>query len=658
LIVSQYEGIGLQTKYLIGLVMVTSILVASFAGFELSYFEFQPQIESTKTELSQLNSKVTRLQSQNAVLNSTVTELRSNLSAMWTNYAILQSKNLALNETVEALNRSVDGLRLNVSALDTYCGALRSENAVLNVTVTELNSSVDSLRSSVSTLEAKCGMLQSQNAVLNETVNELNRYIDNISFVTDSSYYIFKQNSTYYAKSGLTGEIECHNESCSVVVNYALAHVPYGGAVLFEPLASPNDTYYIDGTIYPLNGTTLASENRMVTISLDKNTNQTIIDLNNVHDVQIRNIGIYGNKWDNATGDGIVIEGNYSGSNELIENVVITNCNGTGIWVQHNRLNNAFINVQVFDSEAYNIRVDSSDNQFIDSESGWAGLSGFYAPNGDNYFLNCISWGCGMAGNRADCNGFSIRGARNMLIGCDGSANYGGGFVLDNAYQSLLGFCIARNNGRTADDDRIPGRWGFDLWNTNYTILSGCVSTDENEQNKTQDYGFTEGGYSDYNIVTCCNFDGNNVGAVFDLAGIHSVIMDTLGYETENLRLSNFNVPSWIAVGTNGTFGNATDFPSSKETIADFHVTISWFNVSRNENVTVRVQALMANGTTTLFQTSKNDNETYILTEEDLAGLWSKESSSNPIVQLQISAETTENSTVATVSVFVWGSGG
>jgi hypothetical protein len=615
----------LQTKYLIRLVMVISILVASFAGFGLSYLEYQPQIEIMKTELSQLNSTCTRLLSQNLVLIGNVTKLSSD----------------------------VRNLQSNVSTLETNNTKLQSEIQYLNKTLMKSSSSI---WQAIDRLNYNVSELQKQVHDLNKTLGWLISYIENISFVTDSSYYIFKQNSTYYAKSGLTGEVECYNKSCSVVVNYALAHVPYGGAVLFEPLASPNDTYFIDSTIYPLNGTTLASENRMVTISLDKNTNQTIMDLNNVHDVQIRNIGIFGNKWGNATGDGIVIEGSYGGSNELIENVVITNCNGTGIWIQHNRLNNAFINVQVFDSEAYNIRVDSADNQFIDSESGFAGLSGFYATNGDNYFLNCISWGCGLAGDRADCNGLSIKGALNMFIGCDASANYGGGFVLENANQSLLGSCIARDNGQTYGHNRIPGRWGFDLFNTESTILEGCVSTNVG-QGKTQDYGFCEGGNSsDYNLVIGCNFEGNGVGAVFSLVGRHSVIMDTLGYETENLGLSNFSVYKWIAVGTNGTFGNATDFPSRKETIADFHVTISWFNVSRNENVTVRVQALMANGTITSFQTFKNDNETYILTEEDLAGLWSKESSSNPIVQLQISAETTENATVAAVSVFVWGS--
>lgn len=676
--ISHYEGISLQTKYLIGFVIVISILVASFAGFGLAHFEYQPQIESMKNQLSQLNSTVTSLRSnvnaleanyssvrsENKVLNGTVTELssnvsslRSNLSALETNYTILQFENLALNETIKALNSSVDGLRLNVSALKTDYGTLQHENAVLLGTVTELNSSVDSLQSSVNALEANCSILQSQIAVLNETVRKLTNYIDNISFATDSSYYIFKQNSTYYAKSGFTGEIEFHNESCSQVINYALAYVLYGGAVLFEPLTSANDAYYIDSTIYPPSGVTLASENRMVTICLDNNSAvQTVVDLHNVSNVQISNIRIDGNKGNNATGCGIIIDSNYSyASDHLIENVVIDDCSGTGIWITQYPANNVVENVQVLHSGVYNIEVDSADNKLTSVESGWAGLSGFDARGEDNYFLNCISYGCGQMLDN-DGNGFFITGARNMFVGCDAGANFQGGFVLANANQSMFESCVGRDNGQTNSPARIPGRWGFDLWNSHSTIISGCLSTDENV-NKTQDYGFTEGGNSDYNIVIGCNFEGNNVGAVFDLVGIHSVIIDTLGYETENFGLSNFSVYKTIAVGTNGIFGEATNFTSSKETITDFHVTIGWDNVSSNENVTVRVQAFMANGTTTSFQTFRNDNGTYILTEEDLSGLWSKESSSNPFVQLQISAETTENATAAAVSVFVWGSG-
>jgi hypothetical protein len=89
----------------------------------------------------------------------------------------------------------------------------------------------------------------------------------------------------------------------------------------------------------------------------------------------------------------------------------------------------------------------------------------------------------------------------------------------------------------------------------------------------------------------------------------------------------------------------------------DFHVTIKWGNVSSNENVTVRVQALTENGTATSFEISRNSEGVYILTEEDILGLWSSWPIDNPIVKLQISAKTTESTTLSAVSVYVWGSG-
>jgi outer membrane murein-binding lipoprotein Lpp len=568
-VITNYEVLlNLQTKYLIGIVAITSILLASFAGFSLAYFWYQPQIDSMTRNLQELNS--------------TVANLTHNISDLKVNYTALQSR------------------------------------------------------------------IASLNASLSQLIN----YVHSISLVSGSSYYIFKQNNTYYTQNGHNGTIEYQDENCTSVIEYALTHISPGGEVLLKPLASDTDAYYIDNTIYPPNCTTLASENRMVTICLKNNSNNDVIDLYNVSYVQIRNIRICGNRWNNTNGNGVVIGGRYGGSNHLIENVVIEDCNGTGIWVQNSQLNNAFRNVQVFRSGAYNIRVDSADNQFIDVQSDSAGLSGFYVSNVDNYFLNCISWGCGTREDQIDCNGFSIAGARNLFIGCDGDRNDRGGFVLAGANQTMLASCIGRNNGR-----RVSGSWGFDLYNSIGTVMSACVATDE-QPSKTQDYAFTEGGNSDYNIVTGCNFDGNRVGAVFALVGMHSVITQTVGYETQSFSYSNFRyLGAPIAVGVNDVYGDPTNFTSSKRTIVDFHVTIKWDNVSGNENVTVRVQALMANGTATSFEISRNVAGTYILNEDDISGLWSSWSIDNPIVELQLSAKTTENATGAAVSVYVWGSG-
>lgn len=564
----------MQTKYLIGIVMLISILSASLAGFVLAHFEYQPQIESMRTELFQLNS-------------------------------------------------AVAGLQSNISALET-----------------------------------NCNILQSENAILNETVEELSKIVHNISLITDSSYYIFKQNDTYYAKSGLTGQIECYNDSCSLVINYTLTHVPYGGAVLFEPLASSDDAYYINSTINPPSGTTLASENRMVTICLANNSAiPAVMNLVNVSDVQISNIRIDGNKGNNATGCGIIIGSNSSyASDHLIENVVIDNCNETGLWIQYYPLNNVVINAQVFHSGIYNVKVDSADNKLISIESCWAVLSGFEVRGVDNYFLNCISYGCGQAGvGYADGNGFSIYGARNMFVGCDAGANFQGGFVLDHAIQTMLVSCVGRDNGRTNSDARIANRWGFDLYHSNSTILSGCLSTDEND-NKTQDWGFTEGGNCDYNTVIGCNFEGNNIGAVANLVGVHSVITDTIGYETKNSGYTNFRYGEvLIDIGTNNTFATPLNFTSETGAIVEFHVTIQWSNISSGENVTAMVQALLENGTTTSLEISRNADSVYGLTQEDASELWSN---NTMIQQILISAETTGNATDAEVKVFVWGSGG
>jgi Skp family chaperone for outer membrane proteins len=575
----------------------------------------------------------------------------------------LQDQQTTLQQKYDALYSQYANLLSNYSAQNVSHSDLLSLYANLQSQYANLTSDYSSLQIEHTSLQSQyASLMENYSKLLTDYQQAVNNYLTTMPLVTDSSYYIFKQNDTYYAKSGLTGEIEYHDTNCSSVINYALAHVPYGGAVFFKPLASADDAYYVDSTIYPPNGTTLASENRMVTISLDNNSAvQAVIDLYDVHDVQISNVRIDGNEGNNASCNGIIIDSNSSyASNHLIENVVIDDCNLTGLLIQHYPLNNVVRNVKVFHSGSGNVEVHSADNKLISVESGWAGLSGFEVLDVDNYFLNCISYGCGQMVDN-DGNGFLIKGARNMFVGCDAGANFQGGFVLDNAIQTMLESCVARDNGQTNSHTRIPGRWGFDLYNSNSTILSGCLSTDENDTYKTQDYGFTEGGNCDYNTVTGCNFDGNRVGAVFDLVGIHSVITDTIGYETKNLGYTNFRSPlpgepaAAIDVSTNNTYGTPKNFTSETGTIVDFHVTIQWDNVSLNENVTVMAQALLENGTTTSLEISKNTNSTYILTQEDLSELWSNNTT---IQEILISAKTTGNTTLAKVHVFVWGSGG
>jgi hypothetical protein len=621
----------LQIKYLISVVTLASILSASFGGFGLAYLGYQPQITHALQEIQELNFTCQRL--------------NASLIAVKTNYSNLQNQVTDLIAALSVLQRRVDVLQRNYTLL---------KNQVTNVSASlnGLEKNLTLLQSQYTGLNASFNILQNQVTSLNASPNALKDYV--IARATGSSYYVYKQNSTYYAQNGLNGTVENHDENCSEVLSYAFSHVPRGGTVLLKPLGSAVDAYYVNSTIYPRSDTTLASENKMVTICLENNSNKDVISLFNVSNVQIRDITIYGNREHNTNGSGITINSDHSyDSNHVIENVLIEDCPDMGIWVQQWPRNNVFENVQACYCGEYGVEMDSSDQHLTDVESGWAGLSGFKVLGMDNCLANCISWGSGEK-EEVESNGFTVSNYRNMFIGCDASANCGGGFVLAYANQSMLLSCVARDNGQTENGQRIAGRWGFDLYNTESTILSGCVSTDENEI-KTQDYGFTEGGNSDYNLVTDCNFEGNRIGAVFALVGLHSVIRDTLGYETDSFQLSNFRyIGASIAIGVADAYGDSTNFTSAKGEIRDFHVTIGWSNMSSNENVTVRVQGLNANGTATSFETSRNDNGVYILTENDISGLWSNNTMLEAIL---ISAKTTENATQAAVSVYIWGSG-
>jgi chaperonin cofactor prefoldin len=632
------ELLSLQIKYLISVVALASILIASFAGFGLAYLGYQPQLTHALQEIQELNS--------------TCQSLIASQDTLKANYSYLLKQYTSLNASVNALQTRVDTLQTNYSNLLKQYTSLSASLNALQKNYTRLQNQYTGINASLNTLKTSFNILQNQVTSLNASLNALKDYV--IARGTGSSYYVYKQNSTYYAQNGLNGTVENHDENCSAVLSYAFSHVPRGGTMLLKPLGSAVDAYYVNSTIYPRSDTTLASENKMVTICLENNSNEDVISLFNVANVQIRDITIYGNREHNTNGSGIAISSDHSyDSNQVIENVLIEDCPDMGIWVQQWPRNNVFENVQPCYCGKYGVEIDSSDQHLTDVESGWAGLSGFKVLGMDNYLTNCISWGSGEK-ETVESNGFIVSNYRNMFIGCDASANYGGGFVLAHANQSMLSSCVARDNGQANNGLRIAGRWGFDLYNTESTILTGCVSTNAAET-KTQDYGFCEGGNSDYNVVTDCNFEGNRIGAVFALVGLYSVIRDTLGYETDSFQLSNFRyIGASIAIGVADAYRDSTNFTSAKGEIRDFHVTIGWSNMSSNENVTVRVQGLNANGTATSFETSRNDNGVYILTENDISGLWSNNTMLEAIL---VSAKTTENATQATVSVYVWGSG-
>jgi outer membrane murein-binding lipoprotein Lpp len=95
--------LNLQTKYLIEIVALTSILLFSLVGFSLAYFSHQPQINNLNTELSDLQGQ----------LNSNVTSLSDNLSVMRAIINALQLQNASLNASIDTLEDNYSSLRAN-----------------------------------------------------------------------------------------------------------------------------------------------------------------------------------------------------------------------------------------------------------------------------------------------------------------------------------------------------------------------------------------------------------------------------------------------------------------------------------------------------------------------------------------------------------------
>jgi hypothetical protein len=207
----------------------------------------------------------------------------------------------------------------------------------------------------------------------------------------------------------------------------------------------------------------------------------------------------------------------------------------------------------------------------------------------------------------------------------------------------MLTGCIARTNGK-----RTPSTspFGYNLYNTQYTILTGCTAV--NEQGASQTYGYNEGGTSDYNQVIGCNFY-SSVQPIGTL-GLHTVVRDVEGYIQETSKRTN----STIAIGLNNVYGAYSSITSPTGIFSGFDIKIVWSGTFSSETVTVEVSAVGMDGTTSAITKSATAIGQTWLTLDDKFALWIGQ---NKIQQIRFRAKTTRASTSVGASFCMFGSG-
>lgn len=221
--------------------------------------------------------------------------------------------------------------------------------------------------------------------------------------IEEYSYTFYKQDSTYYAKSGTTGAVAFSGADADSVVQSAWNTLTSGGTTIFK------DLFIIDTILeVPYSYITATGEGWGTGIKCGDNANTTAIKVNAKEGVIISNMQLDGNK-DNgggyAGGEGAAgattMVWFYNGTtNSMVDNCLIHDAAGRGIIIQTSDYNwITYCNLTDNDGSAIFVS-ESNENKIIYNNLDGNG----HVTGGDN--INVGNW----AGN-----GYSARG--NMIHG-------------------------------------------------------------------------------------------------------------------------------------------------------------------------------------------------------------------------------------------------
>ena len=139
-----------------------------------------------------------------------------------------------------------------------------------------------------------------------EIVLKNTTYIQDGSLASLATYIVFKKNSVYYVRNGLTGKIEYNDTDVSTVINWVLSQLNNGGKVLLNLIGEHTITSTIqieyDNIVIQGLGTSTY-------LKLANNVNDTLFKVTG-NNVTIRNMYLDGNK--NNQSSGYIIELNGS----------------------------------------------------------------------------------------------------------------------------------------------------------------------------------------------------------------------------------------------------------------------------------------------------------------------------------------------------------
>ncbi|MHC3130048.1 MAG: right-handed parallel beta-helix repeat-containing protein [Candidatus Bathyarchaeota archaeon] len=351
--------------------------------------------------------------------------------------------------------------------------------------------------------------------------------IQNGTLTAESSFLIWKDGSTYYAKNGSTGAIQHFGTNATAVINNAISSLPTGGLVFLR-----DATYNIDGTITVVEklNINIIGESWETKINLTQNSSTDMMKISNSNFTTIKSLYFQGNRDSQTSGRGIVV---HNSERVLIERCIFYEIKQTAIYVYGETprsslqpwITGNYIEKIGNSSSDHGIWIGdyASDAHVLNNDVGRVTGSALYVTSSGFLIVSNTCWDSmyGLNAYLVTSGGITS----NMFDG-----NEKDGINIDSCKNLLVVGNVAKLNS----NNPINVSSGIYLYNSSYIIITGnrAGSVDDYEV-ETQQYGIKEYGvYSDYNLITGNNVYGNLGYEDIYSTGPNTVVSGNLGRYT------------------------------------------------------------------------------------------------------------------------------
>jgi len=328
--------------------------------------------------------------------------------------------------------------------------------------------------------------------------------IENGTLKTESSFLIWRDGSTYYAKNGTTGAIQYFGTNATAVINNAISSLPTGGLVFLR-----DATYNVDGSINVVEklNINIIGESWETKINLTQNSNTDMMKITNSNFTTIKSLYFQGNRDSQTSGRGIVV---HNSERVLIERCLFYEIKQTAIHVFGTLpmsslqpwINKNYIEKIGNSSSDHGIWIGdyASDAHVVDNDVGRITGSAIYVTSSGFLIETNTLW--------ASMYGLNVYVVTSGVItGNIVDNNELDGINIDSCSNIIVTSNIAKLNSNNPTNSSS----GIYLYNSNYTIVSGNrAGSIRDNKAETQRYGIKEYGiYSDYNLIVGNNVRGN-----------------------------------------------------------------------------------------------------------------------------------------------------